>query len=76
MPRLCRFLRGATSAGRRFLSLVQNPVEAVHDSMPESAIEQDHVDGILTLAELAEALPRLVVGGSRPSHARRADVVR
>ena len=30
-----------TAAG---MSLVQDPAEAVHDSMPESAIEQDHFD--------------------------------
>jgi len=58
------------------MSLVQDPAEAVHDSMPETAIEQDHVDGILTLDELADALPRLVAGGSLPSQSRRVDVVR
>jgi two-component system chemotaxis response regulator CheB len=62
-------LIAVTTAGG--MSLVQDPAEAVHDSMPESAIEQDHVDGILTLDELAEALPRLVAGGSLPSRARR-----
>ena len=58
------------------MSLVQDPAEAVHDSMPESAIEQDHVDGILTLDELAEELPRLVAGASLRSHPRRAAVAR
>jgi len=58
------------------MSLVQDPTEAVHDSMPETAIEQDHVDGILTLDELAAALPKLVAGGSLSSPSRRAAAAR
>ena len=58
------------------MSLVQDPAEAIHDSMPETAIEHDNVDGILTISELAEELPRLAAGADlRPRH-RRADAFR
>jgi two-component system chemotaxis response regulator CheB len=46
------------------ISIAQDPDEAPHDSMPQHAIERDHVDAILRLSELAAALPRLVAGGS------------
>jgi len=46
------------------LSIVQDPDEAPHDSMPQQAIRHDHVDAVLTLSELAAQLPRLVTGGS------------
>jgi len=46
------------------LSVVQQPFEAVHDSMPQSAIKRDHVDAILTMDELAARLPGLVQGES------------
>jgi two-component system chemotaxis response regulator CheB len=55
------------------LSVVQDPAEALHDSMPETAIERDHVDAILTVAEIARELPRLVAGGQIK---RRAEPVR
>lgn len=45
------------------LSIVQDPDEAPHDSMPQHAIRRDHVDAVLTLGELAAELPRLVAGG-------------
>ena len=45
------------------LSLVQDPSGASHGSMPAEAIRRDDVDGVLTIAELAMALPRLEVGG-------------
>jgi two-component system chemotaxis response regulator CheB len=46
------------------ISLAQDPDEAPHESMPQHAIERDHVDGILTLSQLAVELPRLVAGGA------------
>jgi two-component system, chemotaxis family, protein-glutamate methylesterase/glutaminase len=58
------------------MSLAQDPAEAVHDSMPESAIEHDDVDAILTISQLAEELPRLAVGADLRSHHRRAAAAR
>ena len=56
------------------VSLVQDPREALHDSMPAAAIRRDDVDGILTIEEMVMALPRLVAGGwldaDRASHHR------
>jgi two-component system, chemotaxis family, protein-glutamate methylesterase/glutaminase len=51
------------------LSVAQDPGEASHDSMPESAIRRDHVDAVLTIHEMADELPRLVAGG-RPKRPR------
>ena len=47
------------------VSIAQDPEEASHDSMPESAIRHDHVDAILTIDEMVSELPRLV-GGAQP----------
>lgn len=41
------------------IALVQNPQEALFDSMPRSAIETVEVDEILTLSEIAAAIARL-----------------
>ncbi len=45
--------------------LVQDPNEAEFDGMPQSAIATGIVDRVLPIAELAEALLRLVAVGSR-----------
>ncbi len=58
------------------MSLVQDPAEALHDSMPETAIEHDDVDAILTISELAEELPRLAAGADPRPRYRRLDVAR
>lgn len=42
--------------------LAQDPAEARHASMPRTAITRNVVDAVLTLDELAAALPRLAVG--------------
>ena len=44
------------------LALVQSPVEATHASMPINAITGDHVDAVLPLAAIGEALVRLAHG--------------
>jgi two-component system, chemotaxis family, protein-glutamate methylesterase/glutaminase len=49
------------------LSLVQQPSEAAHPSMPASAIARDHVDASLTLAEIGQALVDLAWGRTSPS---------
>ena len=46
------------------VSLVQDPTEATFSSMPRAAIREDHVDAVLPLADLAEALSRLAEGGA------------
>lgn len=46
------------------LSIVQHPLEAAHDSMPQNAICRDHVDAIVTMDEMAVLLPGLVRGES------------
>ncbi|OLD97579.1 MAG: hypothetical protein AUI36_45465 [Cyanobacteria bacterium 13_1_40CM_2_61_4] len=58
------------------MSLVQDPAEALHDSMPETAIEHDDADAILTISELAEELPRLAAGADPRPRYRRLDVAR
>jgi two-component system chemotaxis response regulator CheB len=45
------------------VSIVQHPGEAAHPSMPTSAILYDHVDAILPLDRIAEALITLAAGG-------------
>ena len=42
--------------------LAQDPAEARHGSMPRAAMTRNVVDAVLTLEELAAALPRLAVG--------------
>jgi two-component system chemotaxis response regulator CheB len=44
------------------LSLVQSPMEATHASMPINAITGDHVDAVLPLAAIGEALVQLAYG--------------
>ena len=44
------------------LSIVQDPREAMHPTMPLRAIAEDHVDAILTLDGIAAALGNLVEG--------------
>jgi two-component system chemotaxis response regulator CheB len=48
---------------RHGLSLVQRPDEALHPTMPRTAIAEDDVDGILSLDELAAALTTVATGG-------------
>lgn len=47
------------------LALVQSPTEAKHASMPINAITHDHVDAVLPLTALGEALVQLARGDSR-----------
>jgi len=49
------------------VSLVQDPAEAMHASMPLSAILNDHVDGVLPVAEIARTLAALVAGRTEVS---------
>ena len=44
------------------IGLVQDPGEALHASMPRSAILNDHVDGVLPVAEIARILTELAAG--------------
>ncbi len=44
------------------VSLVQDPREALHPSMPRSAILYDHVDAVLPLAEMAATIEALALG--------------
>jgi two-component system chemotaxis response regulator CheB len=46
------------------LTLAQSPVEAKHASMPTHAITRDHVDAVLPLAKLGEALVQLARGAA------------
>jgi two-component system, chemotaxis family, protein-glutamate methylesterase/glutaminase len=46
------------------VSLVQDPSEATFPFMPRAAIREDHVDAVLRIADLAEALERLAEGGT------------
>jgi two-component system chemotaxis response regulator CheB len=46
------------------LSLAQDPDEATNDSMPQHAIRRDHVDGVMTVREMAMQLPQLLAGGA------------
>ena len=52
------------------LSIVQDPTEALAASMPTRAIVNDHVDAVLSLDEIAEAIPALMEG--RPFGVRAA----
>jgi two-component system chemotaxis response regulator CheB len=45
------------------LSLVQTPTEAQFPTMPSRAIEEDHVDGALTVTGIAEAIAIMAAGG-------------
>ena len=54
------------------VSLVQHPSEALHPSMPRTAIEEDDVDRILVLHELAAALTALAEGDVFESQASRS----
>src|SRR5262245_23298831 len=49
------------------LSLVQHPDEALHPTMPRTAIRDDDVDGVLGLDEMASALTVLAAGGTVPA---------
>jgi two-component system, chemotaxis family, protein-glutamate methylesterase/glutaminase len=42
--------------------LVQDPAEALHASMPLSALRNDHVDGVLPVVEIARMLAALAAG--------------
>jgi two-component system chemotaxis response regulator CheB len=46
------------------ISLVQNPVEANFPMMPTRAIQEDDVDGAMTLVEIAETVSVLAAGGA------------
>ena len=46
------------------LALVQSPVEAEHASMPIHALTRDHVDAVLQLARIGDALVQLARGAS------------
>ena len=52
------------------LSIVQDPREAAHPTLPQRAIADDHVDAVLTLDGIAAALANLAEG--RPLHADKA----
>jgi two-component system chemotaxis response regulator CheB len=54
-----------TNAGG--LSLVQNPAEADHASMPRFALHHDDVSGALKISELGKAIIALAQGQSYPS---------
>jgi len=41
------------------LALVQDPAEAPHPRMPLSALQKDHVDGVLSAINIAETLTQL-----------------
>ena len=47
------------------MGLVQDPAEAGHASMPLSAILNDHVDGVLPVAEIARVLVALAAGSAQ-----------
>ena len=48
------------------MSLVQDPEEAAHPTMPATAIVKDDVDAVLPVAELSAALVKLAYGPSYP----------
>jgi two-component system, chemotaxis family, protein-glutamate methylesterase/glutaminase len=48
------------------LSLAQKPSESRDPSMPEHSILHDHVDAVLSLDEIGDALLNLVSGGLWP----------
>jgi two-component system chemotaxis response regulator CheB len=48
------------------ISLVQEPSEAEHTSMPEYAIAHDHVRAVLTVDKIGDALVVLTRGGTVP----------
>ena len=50
------------------LSLAQNPTEAEHASMPEHAILYDHVDAVLSVEEIGDALVLLAQGDAVSFH--------
>lgn len=49
------------------IAIVQNPDEALHPSMPRTALENVNVDHIVGAEQLAPLLEKLVRGGSRPA---------
>jgi two-component system, chemotaxis family, protein-glutamate methylesterase/glutaminase len=49
------------------IGLVQDPAEALHASMPLSAILHDHVDGVLPVVEVARILAALAAGQTEVS---------
>ena len=49
------------------VGLVQDPSEAMHASMPLAAILNDHVDGVLPVAEIARILAALAAGRTEES---------
>jgi two-component system, chemotaxis family, protein-glutamate methylesterase/glutaminase len=55
------------------VTLVQNPAEAPHPSMPQNAIARDHVDAVLPVSEMPGVLAALAEGSSvelsAPTHA-------
>ena len=46
------------------LSIVQDPCEARHSTMPAAAIREDDVDGVLVLRDIAAAITALAAGKS------------
>jgi two-component system, chemotaxis family, protein-glutamate methylesterase/glutaminase len=57
------------------LSIAQDPTEAPHPTMPTTAIVHDHVDAVLTVAEIAQALVKLACGPPAESGVRRSSNV-
>ncbi|HEX7477239.1 MAG TPA: chemotaxis protein CheB [Polyangiales bacterium] len=63
-------LLDVTTAGG--ISIVQEPAEAEHASMPEYAIARDHVRAALTVDKIGDALGLLARGGAVPIGAAEA----
>jgi two-component system chemotaxis response regulator CheB len=55
------------------LSIAQDPGEAPYDSMPMHAILDDHVDGILSAAEISDAIATLAQGQPHTDRPRPED---
>jgi two-component system CheB/CheR fusion protein len=83
---ICIILSGAGSDGSKGLqfikeqgglAIVQSPISATHDGMPQSAINTDLVDYILRPEEMPQQLQQYVrkefLTGERPSQSRIAD---
>lgn len=56
--------------GGEGLTIVQDPAEAPHPSMPLHALLYDHVDSVMSIDEIAGALPVLATGGAVESPRR------
>src|SRR5262249_52563585 len=70
-----RSIRSSARPPRRGLSIVQDPGEALHASMPCTAIRDDDVDAVLKLHDLAAAIVDLANGEMvdvKPPEARAA----